>query len=157
MIRIGITGHRNLTPDVNEHVAALVKDHLEPYGHAMVGLSCLADGADSLFAEAVLDAGAPLEAVIPAAGYRSALPAPHHPVYDRLLARSVLVHELPHAVSDPHSHMAAGRLLVEQSDRLIAVWDGLPARGPGGTADVVAYARALSRPVIVLWPQGARR
>ena len=53
--------------------------------------------------------------------------------------------------------MAAGRLLVERSDRLIAVWDGLPARGPGGTADVVAYARALSRPVTVLWPQGAHR
>lgn len=157
MIRIGITGHRNLTPEVSGRVAELIKVHLEPYGHAVVGLSCLADGADALFAEAVLAAGAPLEAIVPASGYRGALPASHHPVYDRLLAQAVLVHELPHAVSDPHAHMTAGHLLVERSDRLLAVWDGLPARGPGGTADVVAYARALDRPVTVLWPQGARR
>ena len=157
MIRIGITGHRNLTPEVSERVTELLKNHLEPYGHSLVGLSCLADGADTLFAEAVLDLGAPLEAVIPATGYRQALPATHHPVYDRLLSRSVLAHELPHAVSDPHAHMAAGRLLVERGDRLLAVWDGLPARGPGGTADVVAYARSRGRPVTVLWPQGARR
>ncbi|MBR8744124.1 hypothetical protein [Nocardiopsis sp. MG754419] len=157
MIRIGITGHRNLTPEVSDHVAERVRTHLEPYGHAMVGLSCLADGADSVFAEAVLEAGASLEAVIPAAGYRSALPAAHHPLYDRLLSQAVQVHELPHAVSDPGSHMAAGRLLVEQSNRIVAVWDGRPARGPGGTGDVVAYARALDRPVTVLWPQGVRR
>lgn len=157
MIRIGITGHRNLPPDVSEHVAELVKAHLEPYGHTVVGLSCLADGADTLFAEAILGSGAPLEAIIPATGYRQALPAIHHPVYDRILSQAVLTHELPHAVSDPHTHMAAGRLLVERSDRLLAVWDGLPARGPGGTADVVAYARVRDRPVTVLWPRGARR
>ncbi|WP_017604897.1 hypothetical protein [Nocardiopsis alkaliphila] len=157
MIRIGITGHRDLTPRVSGHVAELLKARLEPYGHAVVGLSCLADGADTLFAEAILAAGASLEAIVPASGYREALPALHHPVYDRLLAQATLVHELPHAVSDPHAHMTAGRLLVERSDRLLAVWDGQPARGPGGTADVVAYAHALARPVTTLWPQGARR
>ncbi len=157
MIRIAITGHRVLTPDVSSAVVDLVKAHLEPYGCEMVGLSCLADGADAVFAEAVVGAGAPLEAVIPAAGYREALPAEHHPVYDQLLSQAVLVHELPHSVSEPRAHMAAGRLLVEQCDHLVAVWDGEPARGPGGTADVVAYARALDRPVSVLWPEGARR
>ncbi|AFR07065.1 MULTISPECIES: DNA-processing protein DprA [Nocardiopsis] len=157
MIRIGITGHRNLAPEVSDHVAGLVREHLEPHGHAMVGLSCLADGADSVFAEVVLEAGAPLEAVIPASGYREALPVEHHTLYDRLLAQAVLVHELPHTASEPRAHMAAGRLLVERSDRILAVWDGLPARGPGGTADVVAYARVLERPVTVLWPQGVRR
>ncbi|WP_017583150.1 hypothetical protein [Nocardiopsis valliformis] len=157
MIRIGITGHRNLDPDVIGAVAGLVKAQLEPYGCEMVGLSCLADGADAVFAEAVVTAGAPLEAIIPAAGYREALPAEHHPVYDHLLEQAVLVHELPHRESAPRAHMAAGRLLVEQCDHLVAVWDGEPARGPGGTADVVAYARALDRPVTVLWPEGAKR
>jgi hypothetical protein len=40
---------------------------------------------------------------------------------------------------------------------LCAVWDGLPARGYGGTADVVAYARQHGKPVHVIWPAGARR
>ncbi|MGW9349481.1 hypothetical protein SAMN05421803_11990 [Nocardiopsis flavescens] len=157
MIRIGITGHRNLAPDVGRAVAALIDSHLEPYGCAMVGLSCLADGADALFAAAVLDAGAPLEAVVPARGYRDGLPAGHHRLYDRLLSRAVLVHALPHEDSTPRAHLEAGRFLVERCDRLFAVWDGEPARGPGGTADVVSHARSLHRPVSVLWPEGARR
>jgi hypothetical protein len=40
---------------------------------------------------------------------------------------------------------------------LWAVWDGLPARGYGGTAEVVAYARAHAMPVKVIWPVGALR
>jgi len=157
VIRIGVTGHRDLPPGVHGTVTALLRAHLAPYGRGMVGLSCLADGADTIFAEAVLAAGAPLEAVIPAAGYRDALPEDHHPVYDRLLRQAVLVHRLPHTASTPRSHLAAGRLLVQRCDRLVAVWDGCPARGPGGTADVVAHARSLLRPVSVLWPEGAHR
>ncbi len=157
MIRIGVTGHRALAPPLHDTVTELISAHLKPYGCEMVGLSCLADGADAVFAEAVVRAGAPLEAVIPAARYREALPAEHRPVYDRLLRRAVLVHELPHTESTSQAHMAAGRLLVQRCDQLVAVWDGQPARGPGGTADVVAYARSLHRPVSVLWPQGAHR
>lgn len=157
MIRIGITGHRHLPPETDATVAAMVREELRPHGCEMVGVSCLADGADTVFAEAVVAAGAPLEAVVPARGYREALPPEHHPAYDRLLERAVLVHELGHGASTSEAHMDAGRLLVERCDRLVAVWDGEPARGPGGTADVVAHARALSRPVSVLWPEGARR
>ena len=40
---------------------------------------------------------------------------------------------------------------------LVAVWDGQPARGLGGTADVVAYARQRGVPMEVIWPQGATR
>ncbi|CAL9385002.1 hypothetical protein SUDANB121_01148 [Nocardiopsis dassonvillei] len=157
MIHIGITGHRNLTPDVGRAVTGLIEAHLEPHGCDMVGLSCLADGADALFAAAVVDAGAPLEVVVPARDYRDGLPADHHPLYDRLLSQAVLVHELPHVESTPRAHLEAGRLLVDRCDQLVAVWDGEPARGPGGTADIVAYARSLHRPVSVLWPEGARR
>ncbi|MFI6576306.1 hypothetical protein ACIBFB_10905 [Nocardiopsis sp. NPDC050513] len=157
MIRIGITGHRALPPDVSARVADLIATHLEPYGCEMVGLSCLADGADTVFAEAVVAAGAPLEVIVPALGYRDALPTGHHRVYDRLLGQAVLVHTLQNTASTPGAHMAAGRTLVDRCDQLVAVWDGLPARGPGGTADVVAYARERFRPVTVIWPRGARR
>jgi hypothetical protein len=39
---------------------------------------------------------------------------------------------------------------VSECDVLLALWDGEPARGKGGTADVIAYARALHRPVIII-------
>jgi hypothetical protein len=53
--------------------------------------------------------------------------------------------------------MAASEALVARSDRLVAVWDGEPSGGWGGTADVVAHARGTGIPVQVIWPSGARR
>jgi len=35
--------------------------------------------------------------------------------------------------------MAASAYMIDHADELWAVWDGQPARGYGGTADVVAY------------------
>ena len=107
----------------------------------MTGISCLADGADQIFARAITDLGGTLDVVIPAAGYRAGLPADSHPEYDALLAQAAAVRRLPFTESTSESHMAASRLMIDEADELYAVWDGKPARGCGGTADVVAYAR----------------
>jgi len=53
--------------------------------------------------------------------------------------------------------MAASQAMLDQADKLYAVWDGNPARGYGGTADVVAEAESRSIPVTVIWPEGATR
>jgi hypothetical protein len=53
--------------------------------------------------------------------------------------------------------MAGSELLVDQADELLAVWDGQPARGYCGTADVVAYARQKGAPVRIIWPEGTTR
>lgn len=37
------------------------------------------------------------------------------------------------------------------------MWDGKPAWGYGGTADVVDYPERTGIPVRVLWPEGAIR
>ncbi|MFC0843239.1 hypothetical protein ACFH04_05750 [Streptomyces noboritoensis] len=116
----------------------------------LVALSCLADGPDTWFAEAVLSAGGRLEAVVPATEYRNGLPQWHHPVYDELRQRASHVHETGLVVSDPASHMAGSETLVGLADELLAVWDGKPARGHGGTADVVAYAQRHGVPVRTL-------
>ena len=47
------------------------------------------DGADQLFAQAVLDAGGQLEVIIPAARYRDGLPEAAHAAYDALLSRGI--------------------------------------------------------------------
>ncbi|MDA0564578.1 hypothetical protein LG943_09590 [Streptomonospora sp. S1-112] len=157
MRRVAITGHRGLPAEVERAVAADLRERLGRVTGPVTGLSCLADGADTLFARAVLERGGALEAVVPAERYREGLPAEHRPVYDTLLAASVLVHHLPHVESTPESHLEAGRYLVEHSDELVAVWDGQPPRGLGGTADIVDYARRQGRAVTVVWPEGARR
>ncbi len=47
--------------------------------------------------------------------------------------------------------------MISMISELFAVWDGQPARGYGGTADVVTRARDRGRPVRVIWPDGATR
>lgn len=74
-----------------------------------------------------------------------------------LLGSAVEVHRTGLAESGSHAHQAGSEILVGLVDRLLAVWDGKPARGYGGTADVVAYARRTGVPVRVLWPEGASR
>ncbi|GAA2780236.1 hypothetical protein GCM10010505_05940 [Kitasatospora aburaviensis] len=89
--------------------------------------------------------------------YRESLPADHHPLYDRLLSRAAEVHRTGMTASDSAAHMAGSEVLVGHSEVLLAVWDGKPAWGYGGTADVVDYARRCGVPVQVLWPKGAER
>ena len=48
--------------------------------------------------------------------------------------------------------MAPANVVADRCDLLIAVWDGQPAQGLGGTGDVVRYAREIGREVLVVWP-----
>lgn len=49
-------------------------------------------------------------------------------------------------------YAVAGDLILRQSDVLVAVWDGQPARGRGGTAETVAIALRQGRPVVWVNP-----
>ena len=48
----------------------------------------------------------------------------------------------------PEAYGAAGRVVLNQSDLLVAVWDGDKARGPGGTVDTLHEALRYHVPVI---------
>lgn len=158
MIRIAVTGHRGLSPRVAALVDQAIRAELARYDPAaLVGISCLADGADQIFARAMLDCGGTLEVVVPAAAYRDGLPEEAKPAYDELLDQAGAVRRLDHPESTPTAHMDASAQMLQRTDLLLAVWDGKPARGFGGTADVVAHARDIGLPVTILWPDRATR
>ena len=157
MYRIAISGHRGLPGPTARLVDQALRAALAERAPGVTRMSCLAHGADQIFARAVTDLGGTLEVVVPAAEYRAGLPADSHPGYDDLLAQAAAIRRLPFTASTPDSHMAASRLMNDEADELFAVWDGKPARAYGGTADVVAYARAHGTPVRVIWPDGAQR
>lgn len=157
MTRLGITGHRGLPEQTESLVEHELGELLERLDSEIVGLTSLADGADQIFARLVVEAGGQLEVIVPAEQYREGLPTECHPTYDSLFAQAREVLRLPYVESTSESHMAASALMLERVDRLVAVWDGQPARGYGGTADVVDRARENAVPVDVVWPAGARR
>lgn len=155
--RIAITGHRGLPGRTAGLVDRAIRAALAERAPDVTGLSCLADGADQIFARVITELAGTLEVIVPAARYREGLPPDALAEYDRLLSLAAVVRRVPFTESTPESHMAASELMTDAADELFAVWDGRPARSYGGTADVVAYARDHGVPVFVIWPDGAER
>lgn len=156
-MRVGVTGHQQL-PDLVEQL--VVADLSSRYAGRR-GLRCvssLAAGADQLVARELLRLGAALEVVVPSQGYAALFTSPvERRAYEGLLAEASEVTVLAFRAPSEDAFLAAGYEVVERSDEVVAVWDGLPARGRGGTADVVEYAENLGLPVRVLWPAGVVR
>lgn len=159
MPRIGITGHMNLSPDTASLVTDALHGVLEDYnGGELVGISCLAQGSDQIFARVVLERGGAVEVVLPAADYRERKIKPGNLAeFNDLISRARTVRTLPFEKSDRDAYMAASEEVFGSVDYLIAVWDGNPSGGYSGTVDVVAAARERGIPVTVVWPDGARR
>lgn len=155
MRRIAITGHRELDRATTRLVHQDIRRALAGEPGPIVGLSCLADGSDQVFAQLVVESGGTIEAFIAAERFPDSLAHEGKARYQRLRDVSRIVHTLPFAEPCPESYMQASCLMVDNADALWAVWDGAPARGYGGTADVVAYARRRGVPVKVIWPTGA--
>jgi hypothetical protein len=139
-LRVGITGHRGLPPKITDLVTSAIREVVKELPTDVVGVSMIADGPDSIFAQAIIDHGGQLEVVVPGQLYRDGLPGDHHATYDRLLSQAADVRRLPYRESTEEAHMAGSKAMLHRVDRLLAVWDGKPARGFGGTADVVQAA-----------------
>jgi hypothetical protein len=156
-VRFGVTGHRILPPSIVDRAVRHWRQVL-PAGALLHGVSNLADGADQLFAAHVLAAGGTLEVVLPCANYAGSLIADDSRArFDELRRAAAEVVTMPYPAPSDEAFLAAGQELVDRCDHLFAVWDGEPARGLGGTGDVVAYARARGLPVTVLWVEGVVR
>jgi hypothetical protein len=157
-LRIGVTGHRAL-PD-EQAIAARVDDVLARLQRSLPStpttpvlfevVSPLGEGADRIVAERVLQvSGAILEVPLPLA--RSNYEQDFGSAGSRERFNSLLERAHRVWVVGGHDRVDAyretGIYVVDSCDLLIAVWDGLPSRGPGGTADVVDRAQNQAMPV----------
>lgn len=157
-MRIAVTGHMNITEATVPLVAKAIREHLETLDTEVTGISCIARGADSIFARAVLDVDGALEVVLPSADYREVKVKPDHaPEFDALLAMAAVVRTMPFPTANRDAYVAANNAMLESADELVAVWDGQPSPDRGGTAGVVADAGDRGLPVAVIWPAGSTR
>jgi hypothetical protein len=154
-MRVAITGHRDLDGPTTAMVDTAIRGLLGRSPRDIVGVSCLAAGADQIFARVVLELGGRLEVIVPAKGYAAALDARAKEEFEKLKGRASRVWTLEHPSPGPGSYLDAGLQMLGHVDSLIAVWDGHAARGPGGTAEIVEHARRRRLAVYVVWPEGA--
>ena len=171
-LTVGVTGHRldaipaEARGPLEARIAealALLEEQARLRGGRDAGLftdappaftlvSPLADGTDQMAAEAALARGWRLQAVLPfdRSSYLGDFPnAAQREQFEGLLGKAESVLELPGDPDDRlDAYVMAGRATVAHCDLLIAVWDGLPPRGRGGTGEIVDLAVARGTPIV---------
>jgi len=153
-MRVGITGHQRIdNPNKWEWVEQEIDGVLSRLPTPPIGITSLAIGADQLFARSVLRHSGTLEVIVPFADYeRTFTDSWTKFEYNDLLRVASRVDVLVQTGSDEEAYFTAGKLVVDRSDFVIAVWNGRPAKGLGGTADIVLYAHERGRAVVHLNP-----
>jgi hypothetical protein len=145
---LGVTGHQHLSQEAGWiEIRRSVRLIVQAAGTPMVGFTSLAIGADQVFAQEVLRQNGALRVVLPFPRYENRLPRDTRASFRELLAQAEETLVLPRLASDEESYLAAGTRIVDSIDLLVAIWDGRPARGIGGTADIVAYAESRGVPL----------
>lgn len=157
MTVVGATGHQHIPSEATAHITSGIYDVVQSHRDRLVGICSLSAGADQLFARAVLDMGGALHVIVPCERYDETFRGADLAGFQDLLAQAGRVETLQHLEPTEEAFFEAGRRVVDLCDVLIAVWDGELARGLGGTADVVDYARAAGREVVIIWPSNVTR
>ncbi|GEP01194.1 hypothetical protein [Methylobacterium haplocladii] len=118
-------------------------------------LSPLAEGSDRLVAEIALELGYELDVALPFARADYAkdfTDGASRAAFERFLGpdtapAAYLALDGGRGDDEARSYEAVGRLVVRNCDLLIAVWDGRPAKGRGGTADIVRFSARFGPPI----------
>ncbi|MCG2738354.1 MAG: hypothetical protein L6282_18385 [Candidatus Methanoperedenaceae archaeon] len=164
VVKIGVTGHRVLE---NEHkliesvnnillqLDEIFKRILKNTPHTFVIISPLAEGADRLVARSVMKRKVSgemdtsnLEVVLPLSEedyLNDFKTSESKDDFKALLTKAKYVLTLEKADSRKAAYEQVGRYVVDNCDVLIAIWDGKPAAGQGGTAEIIGYARKMGR------------
>ena len=152
ILAIGFTGHRKL-PD-EERSRRLIRDFLAERKAATPGIVCgvssAAAGGDLLFAESCLDLDIPLRVLLPMPRdqFRADFDEAAWARAERVFAAAISVEVTSDSEPRREGYYECGIETVQQSGMLVALWDGQPARGMGGTAEIVAFAQAMGKPVV---------
>jgi len=161
---VACVGHRRLPHE--ERVASVMRERLQAVRVAagqnngtVVAESSIAAGADTLFAEQALAAGMPWRAILPMpeAEFSHDFTAEEWGRASECLKRAIDVvvgsleirlERLRQSEIRASAYLDAGLRMLDEADLLLAVWDGEPARGHGGTAEIIAYAKTQGKPVL---------
>jgi hypothetical protein len=151
---VGFTGHRRLLDVAG--AAHAIRGALESLTRRFPGewiaLSSIANGGDRVFVEQARALGLPWHAILPLprAEFAKDFTPEEWAMVEAKLASADHVRTIGEAGDREESYLDCGIETVHEADVLLALWDGDPARGKGGTADVVQYARSINKPLLIV-------
>lgn len=152
-MKAGITGHQNLGSDETiKWLYSVLEIAISQY-KIDLGITSLALGADQLYATVLLKKHVPYTAIIPSSRYEITFTKPTDlEKYQYLLRKASSKLVMPFTEPSEIAFYEAGKKIVSNSEMLIAIWDGQPAKGLGGTGDIVKYALAIKRNILHVNP-----
>ncbi len=151
---VGFSGHRQVadTAAAGRVIGDVLGSLRSEAAGEWIALSSVALGSDQIFVEQARKRGLSWHAILPlprAEFERDFSPA-EWTVVEKTLTEAEHVRVITENGSREDAYLDCGMETVNSADVLLAVWDGQPARGKGGTADVVEYAKSIGKPVIII-------
>jgi hypothetical protein len=151
---VGFTGHRHLTDHAG--AARAIRGAIDAIRDEVPGewiaLSSVAGGSDQIFVQQARASGLAWHAILPLARVEFAKDFSHEDWerVEKTLASADHVRTISEYGDRKDGYFDCGIETVNGADVLLAVWDGEPARGRGGTADIVQYAQSIGKPVMII-------
>lgn len=145
----GITGHRELKNIdwIKTSIQEIINEMKITYGY-----TCLASGADELFAEMLIRNNIKYTVVIPCINYETTFDEKAFESFLLSKNKASKIIQLNNNQPSEKAFNDAGKAVVDNSEILIAVWNGEEAKGLGGTGDIVEYAKSKNKKIIHLNP-----
>ncbi|HKN20258.1 MAG TPA: hypothetical protein VJX73_02515 [Terracidiphilus sp.] len=151
VLAVGFTGHRKVPYETKSR--QVIRDFLarqkDSHHGVMYGVSSAASGADQLFAESCLELNIPLRVLLPRPAdlFRADFDDASWLRTVRIMENAISIEVTGKHEAQNEQYYDCGIQTVAESQLLVALWDGQPSRGVGGTQEIVSYARKTGHPI----------
>ncbi len=152
VLAIGFTGHRTLPDEAasRQWIDDVLAETKRSTSGILLGVSSVAAGGDLLFAESCIALGIPLRVLLPfpAEEFRNDFDPATWIRAQQAMGRALSVEVTGKELPRDEAYYECGLATVLKSQWQLALWNGEPAQGLGGTEQIVTFARQIGRPVI---------
>ncbi|MGB9408659.1 MAG: hypothetical protein WCA89_14065 [Terracidiphilus sp.] len=153
-VAIGFTGHRTLDDEAKcrKSIFDFLEQQKASLSGLVYGISSVAAGGDLLFAESCIQLALPLCVLLPlpAEEFRKDFDKEGWSRAEQILSKAASIEVTGGDQPREECYYECGIETVQQSQLLLALWNGEPSQGLGGTEDIVSFARGFGKPVVWL-------
>lgn len=167
--RLGVSGHRNLkVTEIDQYkkeVRVILQDLIKKYPQNEIFIvTSLAEGADKLVVECAVKFGLRYEVILPMDVnlYREDFDESSRETFNRFFLDAAGSYTLPlfegntsdqkvrYGKERDRQYLRAGQEVVDRSDHMIFLYDGVDNGLTGGTADILNYAKHENKSLSVI-------